>query len=530
MNRSLLIVDDEELIRQGIIARLEYLNIKPSAIYEAESGIKALEVMKVHEVDIVITDIRMSDMDGISFIQRALPLYPEVQFIILSGYAEFAYAEQAIRLGVKAYLLKPISNEALKEAIEGAVSRIEEREKLRRVVSEGTHSMAEMKNYLFEKNVNDLLHDEEVFKRKHVYDEVDTEFNLKNQWLMLGIINVDGSSYDQKNFKHKDIDLILFSIKNVFMELESKCKKIIVNNFADRNQLYTIISHERKGILRKEAELLFTRLQNIMWKSMGISITIGISTEKEILSTECTKEAQEALLERMIHGNSNIYFYNDIKILSRDQFPTAEFNMLNQYIERHDVANIEFMINIIFSEEQVKKYNITYIRVAWVRIINMLLRAANTTPMQVEKLVLNLEYLDSFHTLMELKSYLYSLILECIQSKGDVDINSKNKIKLAIKYINDNYNIDIAIHELAEKFSMSPNYFSSIFKRETGQTTVNYIKSIRIKKACEFLKYSDKSVADIAKEVGYQDSQYFFKVFKKATGQTPLTYRRTHGS
>ena len=92
------------------------------------------------------------------------------------------------------------------------------------------------------------------------------------------------------------------------------------------------------------------------------------------------------------------------------------------------------------------------------------------------------------------------------------------------------YNIDIAIHELAEKFSMSPNYFSSIFKRETGQTTVNYIKSIRIKKACEFLKYSDKSVADIAKEVGYQDSQYFFKVFKKATGQTPLTYRRTHGS
>ena len=314
----------------------------------------------------------------------------------------------------------------------------------------------------------------------------------------------------------------------MFNELQIKSDKIIVNNRADRNQLYTILSHENKNMLRKEAEQIYTRLQNVLWRSMGISLTIGISGENDMLSFKNTKEAQKALLERMVHGNSNLYFFNDIKFLSTYKFPTAEFNMLHQYIERRDVVNIDFMLNTLFSEEMVKKYNITYIRIAWVRIINMLLKTVNLSPKNVEKLVLNLEYLDSFHSLNDLKSYLNSLILDCLQIDGDIDINSKNKVKLAIKYIEDNFNIDISINDLADKFAISPNYFSTIFKKETGQTTMNYIKTLRLNKACEYLKYSDKSVADIAKEVGYQDSQYFFKVFKKAIGQTPLAYRRLH--
>jgi len=533
VNRSILIADDEELIRQGIIARLEYLNLKPKDIYEAENGEQALELLKEHEVDIVITDIRMAYMDGLALIKQAKSLYPKIQFIILSGYAEFSYAEQAIRLGVKAYLLKPISNDALKKVIEEVLSKLEEGENLRRTVREGTRSLVERKDYLFEKSINDLLRNTDVFKEaKKVYSIVDKEFPLKNRWVMLGIVNIDGDSYEHKYFGYKDIDLIQFSIKNVFMELHSQCDKIIVNNLANLNQLFAVLSFENERQLRKEAEKLFTQLQNLLWKQMKISITVGISTAIDTLSSECTKEAQEAILQRMIHGNSNLYFYEDIKLLSASQFPTSALNMLSQYIERHDAGNIEVLINDIFSDEQIKKYNTTYIRIVWVRIISILLKVANTIftndPKNTEKLVLNFEDLDSFHSLNELRRYLYSLILECIQTDGNLDINSKNKVKLAVKYINDNYNKDISINDLAEKFAMSPNYFSAIFKRVTGQTTVNFIKEVRLKKACEHLIHSDKSVVEISKEVGYEDSQYFFRVFKKATGQTPLQYKRTH--
>ncbi|MEG0319309.1 MAG: AraC family transcriptional regulator, partial [Niameybacter sp.] len=147
-------------------------------------------------------------------------------------------------------------------------------------------------------------------------------------------------------------------------------------------------------------------------------------------------------------------------------------------------------------------------------------------PRKAEQLVVDLDELTSLSSLKEMREYLWALVLDCLETESHVDTNAKNKIKLAIKYITEHYNKDIAINDLAEKFTMSPNYFSSIFKKETGQTAINFIKALRINKAKEYLAQSQKSVVDIAKEVGYEDSQYFFKVFKKATGQTPLQYRK----
>lgn len=533
MNKSILIADDEELIRQGIKARLDYLMIKPSELYEAENGMQAMEILKNHQVDIVITDIRMPDMDGLSFIKEVRPLYPKLQFIIISGYAEFEYAEQAIQLGVKAYLLKPISNDALKKVIDEVLERLEEEEKLERTVREGARSIAEKKNHLFEKTVNDLLRSADPEKEIRDADEiVYQEFPVENRWIMSAIVNIDAESYERKSFEHKDIELIKFSLKNVLMELHSECQRIAVNNLANMNQLYILISHFDKNQIRMEAEKLFTNLLNIMWKKMKISLTCGISSVTDTISEVCNKEAQKAFLQRMIHGKSNIYFYEDVKILSGTQFPVSELHMLRQYIERHDVGNIEFLIQDIFSEERLKKYNAAYIRIIWARIIHILLNAASSTYTSdlknMEKLVLNFETLDTFSSVEELRSYLYLLILDSIQITADIDVNAKNKIKMGMKYIQDNYNRDIAVNELAERFAISPNYFSTIFKKETGLTTVNYIKELRLTKACEYLENTSKSIVDISKEVGYEDSQYFFRVFKKATGLTPLEYRRKH--
>jgi YesN/AraC family two-component response regulator len=115
MNHTLLIADDEELIRQGIIARLEYLDIKLDAVYEASSGRQALEIMEEHEAEIVITDIRMGDMDGLSFIKQAKPLYPKTQFIILSGYNDFSYAEIAGIMGINPLTVKWKLHNAIKK-------------------------------------------------------------------------------------------------------------------------------------------------------------------------------------------------------------------------------------------------------------------------------------------------------------------------------------------------------------------------------------------------------------------------------
>ena len=167
----------------------------------------------------------------------------------------------------------------------------------------------------------------------------------------------------------------------------------------------------------------------------------------------------------------------------------------------------------------------------WVRIIGIVLKSSNSIlekePEKVEQLVFDVEELVSISSIKQLREHLWSVIVDCLNLESNVDATAKNKMKLAVKYITEHYNEDIAINDLAERFTMSPNYFSSVFKKETGQTTLNYIKELRLKKAKEYLVGSEKSVVDIAKEVGYEDSQYFFKVFKKATGQTPMQYRKS---
>ena len=158
MSRRILIVDDETLIRQGIQARLEYLGFEFEKIQEADDGLKALSVLQEEEIDIVITDIRMADMSGLDFIRQAKPLYPHIQFMILSGYAEFSYAEQAIQLGVSAYLLKPISNDELKKVMNTALEELEKREEQYRILKKGERILKENEQYLLEKNLNALLH------------------------------------------------------------------------------------------------------------------------------------------------------------------------------------------------------------------------------------------------------------------------------------------------------------------------------------------------------------------------------------
>lgn len=264
MDKRVLIVDDEDLIRQGMIARLQYLNLKPVQLYEAESGLRAIEILKNQPVDIVITDIRMADMDGLTLIRTVKSFLPDIHFIIISGYAEFEYAEQAIRLGVTAYLLKPISNEALKKAVEEVADRIDEKKKERQMIQKGIRSMEENRTYLFEKAVNDLLLNQETIGAGTTLETaVFQKFPLLNRYVMVMIIHIDGDSYDHNYFECKDIDLIQFSIKNVY-ETEAL--------------------HYTRGLSAKEAAVEFSKQCAMAVIKLGKSGSIGAKDGEVFLS------------------------------------------------------------------------------------------------------------------------------------------------------------------------------------------------------------------------------------------------------
>ena len=534
MRHNILIVDDEQLIRQGLRARIEYLGIDVDEIFEAENGLMALRLQEEHPIDVVITDIRMPDMDGLELIQEMQKKNNQIKFVVLSGYAEFSYAETAIRLGVKAYLLKPVSNDDLKAAFDKAYKEMEQTASVRQEVQMKKRMDREKQVYQQEKALNALFSSQEAgaVTREQLcklcgYDEKMWAGGAESV-LYLAILHINKESFEHQRFRPVDHELVRFMIRNIFEEIQAPCEKLLVNSLSDTRQMYGIFIGDDKKKLRMEVERIYLRMRSVLEKKMGIYLTIGVSRCRSQLEGKETSEARQALKQRIIYGKANIYFYEDIRILGEQEFPVSQLHLLEQYIEHNEIFKVKNLVQEIFSEELVKKYGSTYLRIMWIRILNLLLhhyerRGRNAA--EIEKMLQNYNLLDRIQSLQEIRQKIIEMVMECVSTESVADANARSKIQMAIGYIQEHFAENLTVNVLAEHYGMSPNYFSSMFKKEMSRSAVNYITELRINQARELLYHSELSVVDISKKVGYEDSQYFFRVFKKYLGMTPLQYR-----
>lgn len=534
MRHNILIVDDEQLIRQGLRARIEYLGIDVDEIFEAENGLMALRLQEEHPIDVVITDIRMPDMDGLELIQEMQKKNNQIKFVVLSGYAEFSYAETAIRLGVKAYLLKPVSNDDLKAAFDKAYKEMEQTASVRQEVQMKKRMDREKQVYQQEKALNALFSSQEAgaVTREQLcklcgYDEKMWAGGAESV-LYLAILHINKESFEHQRFRPVDHELVRFMIRNIFEEIQAPCEKLLVNSLSDTRQMYGIFIGDDKKKLRMEVERIYLRMRSVLEKKMGIYLTIGVSRCRSQLEGKETSEARQALKQRIIYGKANIYFYEDIRILGEQEFPVSQLHLLEQYIEHNEIFKVKNLVQEIFSEELVKKYGSAYLRIMWIRILNLLLhhyerRGRNAA--EIEKMLQNYNFLDRIQSLQEIRQKIIEMVMECVSTESVADANARSKIQMAIGYIQEHFAENLTVNVLAEHYGMSPNYFSSMFKKEMSRSAVNYITELRINQARELLYHSELSVVDISKKVGYEDSQYFFRVFKKYLGMTPLQYR-----
>ena len=534
MRHNILIVDDEQLIRQGLRARIEYLGIDVDEIFEAENGLMALRLQEEHPIDVVITDIRMPDMDGLELIQEMQKKNNQIKFVVLSGYAEFSYAETAIRLGVKAYLLKPVSNDDLKAAFDKAYKEMEQTASVRQEVQMKKRMDREKQVYQQEKALNALFSSQEAgaVTREQLcklcgYDEKMWAGGAESV-LYLAILHINKESFEHQRFRPVDHELVRFMIRIIFEEIQAPCEKLLVNSLSDTRQMYGIFIGDDKKKLRMEVERIYMRMRSVLEKKMGIYLTIGVSRCRSQLEGKETSEARQALKQRIIYGKANIYFYEDIRILGEQEFPVSQLHLLEQYIEQNEIFKVKNLVQEIFSEELVKKYGSAYLRIMWIRILNLLLhhyerRGRNAA--EIEKMLQNYNLLDRIQSLQEIRQKIIEMVMECVSTESVADANARSKIQMAIGYIQEHFAENLTVNVLAEHYGMSPNYFSSMFKKEMSRSAVNYITELRINQARELLYHSELSVVDISKKVGYEDSQYFFRVFKKYLGMTPLQYR-----
>lgn len=527
---KILVVDDEKLIRNGIISKIKYHKFSFDEILQSHDGIDAVEKIKNNHIDIVIADIRMPGLNGLEMIKLAKTIKPEIKFIVISGYAEFEYAKQAINIGAIGYILKPIGDNELVDMLNKAIYQLDKENNLLEISSRNSELKKYCQTIECEQRLNQIFHQIKVTKSS-IPDEkiiaIPEEFDC-----FLSIIHIDHASYTTSLFNERDTELMKFAIINILDEYMDQYKKIIANNNKNKNQLFMLIIYPAKDVSNAEINNLLSKIHHVLKCYLEISITIGISQPSESVSNNLYTQAKQALDMRIIYGNDKIYQYGNVPTMENISLPYNQLNLLKNCIGNFDIDNTLPLLKQIFSKENIQGKSAEFIYFLWLEIINMIIKvfpdSINTINKNIDISLMSREILDKFDNIDEIISYLYTTIADIMDIQKPLDTNCKDRIILIQEYIENHFQDDLSVNEIAYSFAINPNYLSTIFKEETGKTVIDYITATRMKNACMLLSKTKARVTDISKSIGYNDPQYFFRVFKKNIGMTPLEYREKH--
>lgn len=526
---KILIVDDEKLIRKGIIAKLKHNNINCDWVGEADNGQEALNIIKSEKPDIVLTDIRMPVMDGIQLIRNCYEKFPDIRFIIMSGYAEFSYAEQALNMGVSAYILKPIDDNNLVKSIVKVMKELSYSRKAKKDAKEVASLGKDRDRLLRERVINQLLHTSRDFEKDKLLEQIGLKTLGVKYSYTLAVLHVDSASYYHSPFKFDDLVLIKFSIKNILDEVPCNCEKMVVDNQKDINQILILFYDSDKAILGTASENYIRNVYSKICTYLHLSLTIGISGIEDRLANEIYRQARLAFEQRLIFGGNQIFFYKKVSGCSQLSVPEHKFRLMQRCMEISDFDGIKEILDDIFLSKEAVDMAGVYIRLAYSEVISCLFKACSSygvnSPADPE--FLSGEVIDYMEDSAQISLYLYTMITDILTGRRTEGINCKAIADEVQSYILNNYTQNITVGELARKYAINPDYLSSVFKQETGKNIIRYLTETRIEKACRLLSETQLKVSDISYSLGYNDRQYFNRVFKKITGMSPTDYRQT---
>jgi len=529
---SILVVDDEKWIRKGIIAKLKHHGFEFSDIKEAADGEQALEIIKNEHPHIVLVDIKMPHMDGIELIKQTKKIHPDIEFIIITGYAEFEYAEQALNMGVVGYILKPVDDDNLVGSIGKVIKKLDDKKSVSNIKDTKDDIEKDREMLLLERKLNHLLHDYSVLDNdKEAVDLCMEEFFNGGNYILV-LLNIDGVSYQQSDFQYQDIDIIKFGVKNILDEIGAKYQVTVFDNYENKNQLLIILYHTNENVLQKNCDRFIYDAYSKVTKYLKLSVTIAASSIKKEITGKLYREAKAAFDLRLLNGSSNIYRYDKMTDGKEYNFPVSKLKLLEKYMDLFDFSNIKVILDNIFNIDNFEYASSVHFRLVYFEVVSLIVKVLSKQGIDVYKTVdsavLSGEILDGYDNADEIAGFIYCTIENALKNKDSVLTNCKDIVARVINYLNEHYDEDIKVKDLAGKFAVNPNYFSTVFKKETGRGITKYIRNIRLKNACRLLKETEANIAMISESVGYSDTQYFYRIFKRETGVTPMEYKKQY--
>lgn len=474
---TLLIVEDDKVVRQMIRTIVQRSDIVVSNIMECDDGQEALEILDKRKVDVMITDIMMPGMNGIELVKEMQRLARKPLTVVVSGYDEFAYAVQFMRMGVRDYILKPFDREDIVDILT----------RLDREITEDRRNMRELRM-------------------------------IGCQLLKYMILNEDLPEHEiqtvVRSFEKQllDKEYVVCCMEHSVQEDEESDRYLCLGEI-EHNCVY-VVGKQNKELL----------LKNELWDChVGVSkVHCGIAQLRDAY-----REAKIARKEAFLRVRHKVEYSMELPV-GRIEPDAKKVRQVAQMIGTDKITAALKMLEQYLMKFRREGYSCDVLDKSVNMLIDEICRIYRNALQEDEKELVRFRDIYRFAQSEELMEELTGWMIgfrEKINEEFD-DYRNRSKVDKALEYIQANYDKDLNMAVVSNYVSMNYSLFSYVFKQYTGQNFVNYIRELRMNEAKRLLVETDMRVIEVSRQVGYEDEKHFTKTFKRLSGVSPTEYRK----
>lgn len=526
---SVLLVDDEEEVYQVIMKKLDWESMGFRIAGYARNGVEALEMAEELQVDVVMTDIKMPYMDGLTLCKKLKENYQKIKVIIFSGFDEFEYAKEAIKIEAEEYILKPINANELREVFErikvNLDKEMDEKRNIDKLREYYMESLPVLQENFFTSLIDGRIPEDAIEKYAKNY-----QIDLRGPYYVVTALHISTTIQEKENTI--DPFLLAVSVKRLVEEqLAGEWDSRAVTYLGD----IIVITQ-----LAKETDITrFTdkmdKICKMAKRVCGARVTAGVGHICNQLSQIplSYQGAKNATSYRVLYGNTRAISIAEMDPQENTDMPWEEpyIQKILKKIKMGEMEPLQEVIDEFIKALSESKMSLQKYRILIMELITEIFRFGANNQMNLEAIFG--EDNDVYTQAMQLESpealgkWLQDNCLkmqrQVLNERSDT---TKSFVTRAIEYVKEHYaDQDLSIETICGYLNVSAAYFSTVFKKETGKTFVNYLTDYRMEEAVELLLTQNEKTYVIAEKVGYSDPNYFSYVFKKQFGMSPSKYK-----
>lgn len=535
---NLLLVDDEPSVVKGLAYDIEWSDLNVTGVYKTYSAAEAIRQMEHVRIDIVVSDISMPNMDGISLAEYIHVHWPSAVVIFLSGYDDFEYAQKAVELGVIQYVTKPVDYVEFKKTISKAVDRLE-RELVRdSALRQAVESLQQIRPLLQERvlqawivkgtenplaNASRFADAGLFFEQGEVFAPV--VFRVEQE----GATEGAEPALLELALKELAVEWLLGMREGIIFQNEQG-QWLLLNRAANREECT-----KRVKYMEGAAE----RFKESVWRTAACSLSIFIGEMAEADGIYAAYRKLEAVVRRTVVEDSGVIVLADPPRQAGQAAGYARLESLylapelTLLLDKLDLDASLKRIDIIFAEAERRA---SLDRVELLEIYHIvsgaIIQASVHHGMALSQWMSGCEpFLDPLRSMgraADLKKWCRTVIQSLIGQLRTLDkVHYNRLLEQSKRIVEENYSRDITVAEIAAYLYVHPSYLTRVFKANTGLSLIDYISRKRIDEAKLLLAQPGYKVYEVAKRVGYESIAHFNRMFKRETGMSPKDYQRT---